>query len=165
MARIDPDEQLAMPVLDRLLDDDPSSSRDARLSRGASVRALRDAVRRDLENLLNTRQRCVGWPDDLTELEVSIINYGIPDFAAIALSSEDGREEFRDAVERTIRRFEPRFKSVSVKLLDNAEPLDRTLRFRVDALIHADPAPEPIVFDSVVDSATRTFSVVSRDDA
>jgi type VI secretion system protein ImpF len=46
-----------------------------------------------------------------------------------------------------------------VTLLTNAEPLDRTLRFRIDALLYADPAPEPVVFDSVVQQATGEVEV------
>ena len=46
-----------------------------------------------------------------------------------------------------------------VHLLVNAESRDRTLRFRVDALLHADPVPEPMLFNSVADPATGGFDV------
>jgi type VI secretion system protein ImpF len=158
---VDPDLPLLPSILDRLLDDDPSVRQDSRQSRRFNLAAARDAVRRDLENLLNARQRCRGWPKGWVDLDSSIINYGLPDFATIAVATEGDRDQFREAIERTIRTFEPRFKHVSVHLLDNAESLDRTLRFRVDALMYADPAPEPIVLDSVLDPATRSFAVVA----
>jgi type VI secretion system protein ImpF len=120
---------------------------------------MRDTVRRDIENLLNTRQRCRGWPDGLDDLEQSLANYGIPDFTGTDLSADERREEFRATLETVLRRYEPRFASVSVTML-TGDKLDRTLRFRIEALIRADPMPEPIVFDSYVDPATRSVAVV-----
>ena len=79
------------------------------------LRELKQSLRRDLENLLNTRRRCQGWPDDLDEWNVSLVNYGIPDIAGADLGSAENREEFRRAVDETIRRFEPRFQSVYVR--------------------------------------------------
>ena len=58
-----------------------------------------------------------------------------------------------------IRRHEPRLLRVSVELVSNPEPVDRTLRFKIDALLRADPAPEPVVFDSTVEPATTQFAV------
>jgi type VI secretion system protein ImpF len=46
-----------------------------------------------------------------------------------------------------------------VELVANPEPGDRTLRFRIDALLRADPSPEPVVFDSTLEPATHTFAV------
>jgi type VI secretion system protein ImpF len=58
-----------------------------------------------------------------------------------------------------LRRFEPRFKRVSVSLVDASDNLDRTLRFRIDALIYAEPDLEPIRFDSMLEPVHRRFSV------
>ena len=77
------------------------------------------------------------------------------------LSADDNRERFRGAVERAIRRFEPRFLRVSVSLIDDAERIDRTLRFRIEALVQAKPAPEPLVFDSILDPSTQGVTVLS----
>jgi type VI secretion system protein ImpF len=164
MARLDLDQPLLPSVLDRLLDANPDQQRDPPKSRGQYLAELRYAVRRDLEALLNTRERCRSWPADQTELDDSLLAYGISDFTAASLGSDDQREAFRRDVEAVIRRSEPRFVSVDVILLDNAEPLDRTLRFRIEALMHADPAPEPVVFDSFLDPASRSVSVVSKSD-
>jgi len=112
-----------------------------------------------LENLLNTRWRCSSWPENLDELELSLVNYGIPDITGAALGGARNREQFRQIVERVIKHFEPRFERVSVQMLDNVEPLDRTLRFRIDALLHAEPAPEPVVFDSALQPATGNVEV------
>jgi len=33
------------------------------------------------------------------------------------------------------------------------------LRFRIDALLRADPAPEPVIFDSTLEPVTTQFAV------
>jgi type VI secretion system protein ImpF len=161
MARPDLDQPLVLSLFDRLIDENPDASHDSSKSRGQHLRELRDSVRRDLENLLNTRHRCLSWPEGSDELELSAVNYGIPDFTGADLASADRRDEFRATIEDVIRRYEPRFVSVHVTLLDNSEPTDRTLRFRIEALIYADPAPEPLVFDSYLDPANRGVAVLS----
>jgi type VI secretion system protein ImpF len=75
------------------------------------------------------------------------------------MGGADGRQRLRQLLEGVIRRFEPRFKAVEVLLLDSADSLDRTLRFRIDALLHAVPAPEPVAFDSALETATGTIEV------
>jgi type VI secretion system protein ImpF len=160
MARPDLDQPLVLSLLDRLIDEHPDVARDPGKSRGQHLRELRDSVRRDLENLLNTRQRCRSWPEGCDELSLSTVNYGIPDLTGADLASAERREEFRATIEEVIRRFEPRFVRVRVSMLDNAEPTDRTLRFRIEALIYADPAPEPLVFDSYLDPASRGVAVL-----
>jgi len=146
-------------VLDRLLDYDPGNEKEPPVSPVQATRDLHQSVRRDLETLLNTRCRNAETPAGFTELDQSLVNYGIPDFTGANLASADSREEFRRVIESIIRKYEPRFKSVRVTLLDNVEPLDRTLRFRIDALVHAEPAPEPVVFDSLLEPVTRSVEV------
>ena len=150
MARVPKRQSLQRTILDRLVDDDPASS-------GLSdqhVKGLKESVRRDLENLLNTRRRSVGWSPDLTELDNSLANYGIPDFTV-----EENVGRFINEIQGAIRRFEPRFKSVKVTLLDNKDEEDRVLRFRIAGMLHAEPAPEPTVFTTEMEPTTGTFEV------
>ncbi|HXH04690.1 MAG TPA: type VI secretion system baseplate subunit TssE [Candidatus Competibacteraceae bacterium] len=146
-------------LLDRLLDDEPQHTREPPPSAAQALRALRQGVRRDLEHLLNARRRPGPLPAGLQELEHSLLRYGLPDFATFNLASAEGREAFRRLIEDTLKRCEPRFRQVRVQLLDNAEPLDRTLRFRIDALLNVEPAPEPIAFDSVLEPVSGGFAL------
>jgi type VI secretion system protein ImpF len=159
MAKIATDQPLVPSLLDRLLDDEPEVKREPSKMRQQVLRELKQSVRRDLENLLNTRRRARPRPPELEELERSLVNYGLPDFVGGSLASDDDREAFRQTVEKVIRTFEPRFKAVQVHLVDAAEPLNRTLRFRIDALLYAYPAPEVVVFDSAVEPVTGNFEV------
>jgi len=142
------------PLLDRLLDDAPDQERDAVVSAADTMAALRNSVRRDLEALLNARRRWRSWPPHMTQLATSPIGYGIPDFASGAFSDAQRREELRLEIEATIRRFEPRFLSVRVHLVDMQGRLETTLRLRIEAVLHAEPAPEAVTFDTLVDPTT-----------
>jgi type VI secretion system protein ImpF len=146
-------------VLDRLIDDAPEAARDPVRSDAQVLKSIVQAVRRDLENLLNCRRRFQPWPRVLAELQRSCVGYGLPDVTGKDLASKAGREEFRRSVEHAIRTFEPRFQSVTVQILSNAEEIDRTLRFRVDAILRADPVPVEVVFDSLLEPATGNFNV------
>lgn len=159
MARVRAEQPLIPSLIDRLIDHDPTVSREPPPSRHQVLRDMKLSVRRDLENLLNSRQRCVSPPDHMKELEKSLVNYGIPDLTAANMGSPQDREKLCATLQKIIARHEPRFKTVRVNLQDNEESLDRTLRFRIDALLLVDPAPEPIVFDSVLKTATGTFEV------
>jgi type VI secretion system protein ImpF len=159
MATIPADQPLLPSVLDRLLDDEPDVRRDPAPSPHQLLRTVKQAVRRDLQNLLNTRRRCLPTPPNLAELDQSLVEYGMPDFTEVNMGSGEGRGKLRELLESVIRRCEPRLKSVAVHLLDNEDPLDRTLRFRIDGLLHAVPAPEPVAFDTTLETATGTIEV------
>ena len=134
------------------------------ISPGEALAMLRRSVRRDIEALLNARRRWRSWPLDLAELNVSPLNYGIPDCTGGRFHGTNEREMLRREIEDTIRRFEPRFRSVRVTLASNDEKKEATLRLRIDALLHAEPAPEPISFDTVLDPTTADAVVRTRDD-
>ena len=162
MARIREDQPLIASVLDRLIDREPENTKELPKSRNQVLREMKASVCRDLENLLNTRWRCVSWPPDLDELDVSLVNYGIPDFTGANMSQASERDDLRRIIEQVIRKFEPRFKTVRVTLEDNSDKFDRTLRFRIDALLYAEPAPEPVVFDSQLEPTSASFEVKAK---
>lgn len=147
------------PLLDRLIDDAPDQDRDPVVSAADSMVALRLSVRRDLEALLNARRRWRSWPARMTQLNTSPLSYGIPDFASGAFNDASRREQLRLEIEDTIRRFEPRFLSVRVQLVDGKERLETTLRLRIEAVMHAEPAPEAVTFDTLVDPTTDDVTV------
>ena len=151
-------------MLDRLLDDDPNQQAELERSRAQLLRELKQSVRRDLENLLNTRvclyPIATPIPEHWKNLENSLVNYGIPDFGGLLMGSRSERENLRTRIESAIRHFETRFKQVQVVLVDDrGDNRDRTVRFRIDGLLHAEPTPEPVVFDSQLQPASGDFTV------
>lgn len=159
MARESKHPRLLLSVLDRLLVDTELTS--IREPDRYTVDHLRQSVGRDLELLLNTRQRCLALPDGLDELPQSLMNYGLPDFAGANVTTDEQRTILKREVEETIRRFEPRLKNVQVDVLAQGASLDRALRLRIDAVVEAEPISEHVIYDSVMDPVTRTFSVTS----
>ncbi len=156
---VDKDKKLRPSILDRLIDNDPDNQVETDPARHSKLKELRAAVRRDLENLLNTRYRVVAPPEYLELVNESFINYGLPDLATVNMIDGRKKKEFIKNIEFIIRTFEPRFKNVRVQFIDNEDKTDRTLRFRIDALMYADPAPEEVIFDSILEPVLRTVSV------
>lgn len=148
-----------MPLLDRLIDAEPERGSNGSVSALESVERLRRSVHRDLEALLNARRPWRSVPDALATLRLSPIGYGIPDFTAGAFNDRRQREALRTEIEETIRRFEPRLTQIQVHLADDVDLLRTTLRLRIDALLRVDPAPEPIVFDTMVDTTTADVTL------
>ena len=159
----EPKGQPLLPsLLDRLYDEDPSAPHDViPLRPQDAVRQVLNRVKkslhRDLEALLNTRVRNVTWEPHLTNLEGSLLDYGLPDFTHITLAGPEDRRIFCDQIASIIRTHEPRLIKVDVKGIGNDAPVDRTFRFRIHAELNVDPEPEPIRFDSVVTQGTGSI--------
>ncbi len=151
--------RVQLPLLERLIDDAPDRDRDPPMSASEALQALRQSVRKELEALLNARRRWRSPPAELTELRGSPMGFGIPDFAAGVFNNQAERNRLRLEVEATIRMFEPRFLSVRVHLVDEDQRLDAALRLRIEAVLHADPAPEQVTFDTIIDTVNDNVRV------
>lgn len=147
-------------LLDRLQDDDPSAKKDDPVPLSEQLRRHRVSVMRDLSDLLNARRRLAGAADEHPDTVPSVLDYGLPDLASVDMTTASGRERFRQEIERTIRCYEPRFASVSVKVIDESKTRGgRGIRLLIEALLHAEPAPIEVLFDSVLDPADGSFDV------
>jgi type VI secretion system protein ImpF len=158
MARPEADQKLVPSVLDRLIDERPSSAQEPPEAAARSLLQLKESVKRDLEWLLNSRQVLADLPDELRQLDRSLLTYGLPDFTSSSLSNTNDQDLLRRSVEDVIRRFEPRLSRVTVAL-ETPRMLDRSVRFRIDALLRVEPEPQPITFDSVLQLNTKTFVI------
>src|SRR3954469_5798111 len=159
MAPTDDNRRLATSVLDRLLQPVAQNGGVQAWQAGADLSQLKAEVGRDLENLLNTRRRCVPLPPELVDVNTSLGVYGIPDFTGLNMSVLTERERARLEIERVIRRFEPRLKQVVVTLQEDADPADRRLRLRITAVLRTEPVPERVVFDSELEPSTAAVAV------
>lgn len=112
---------------------------------------------RDIEWLLNTRH---GFevPNDLEEAKRSVICYGLPDFTALSIANSNELSRLADDIKNTITFFEPRFLDLAI-IFEPISNNDRQIRFRIEARLDTEPAPEPILFDTVLNSGTGGFSV------
>ena len=149
----------SLSVLDRLLDDRPDQAQDAPVAATEAVRRLRLAVHRDLEALLNARRPWRSVPATMPALRTSPASFGLPDFTAGAYNDRSQREALRAEIESTLRRFEPRLAELRVYLAEDRAPLRATLVLRIDAVLLMDPAPEPITFDTTIDTTTADVTL------
>ncbi len=88
MARIASQEGLRPSMLDRLVDPE---SEGTSWRRGYSVDQMIDAVRKDLEDLLNSHRTAADIPEELAEVRRSIVAYGIPDLSSYQTGGSDAR--------------------------------------------------------------------------
>ncbi len=137
----------ALPLLDRLIDEDPFKSTDppARyaLDELAIEKAIREAIGRDLEVLLNTRQRLIQPLDGGRELSRSILDFGLAAARGTNLATAAGRNELGRAIEAAIRCYEPRLKDVKVNVEPGITPLD-PLRLVIDARLTVGLDTDPV---------------------
>jgi type VI secretion system protein ImpF len=145
----EPEVTVQPPLLDRLMDLDPTAAADPPESRAAAVRALKESLKRDLEWLLNTRRTPIELPASYTEVRESVFNFGMPDLTSFSLHSHQDEAYLTNVLERTISYFEPRLSQVKIVVTKPIGALERTLHFHIEAMLMIDPAPEAVSFDTV----------------
>ena len=150
-----------LSVFDRLIDHEPRNSKEVPLTRSQSVRQLKESLRRDLEWLLNTRLVAVPPDDRLHEVNRSQYVYGLPDFTAYSLANPDDQNKLIRHLQTAIKNFEPRLAKVRVVPVDISGTNTRILRFRIEALLLMDPAPERISFDTTLQLTNGEYEVVN----
>lgn len=158
MARGDNEIRVSLSVLDRLIDLEPRETREAPKSRSTSLRELKASVRRDLEWLLNSRNNIDIREIELEETKSSVAVYGLPDITGLSAQNPTEQRRLTKSLEHAIRVFEPRFLNVHITTEPPSET-ERSLRFRIEAQLDVDPAPEPVVFDTVLQMGSGDFAV------
>ena len=157
MPRIDEEIRINLSVLDRLVDFEPEAKAEPPASRSKALRQVKQALRRDLEWLLNTR-RAFEVPGELPLLADSMLAYGLPDFSNVSVKDTADQHDLILALEAALRRFEPRLEDVVVSVA-NASVLERAFRFKIEARLRIDPVPEPISFDTTLQLGSGNFAV------
>jgi type VI secretion system protein ImpF len=157
MPRIDEEIRISLSVLDRLIDFEPEAKAEPPASRLKALRQVKQALKRDLEWLLNTR-RVLEVPDELPLLANSILAYGLPDFSTLSIKSAGDQQDLTLALEGALKRFEPRLEDIVVSVA-NASVLERAFRFKIEARLRIDPVSEPISFDTTLQLGSGNFAV------
>jgi type VI secretion system protein ImpF len=165
MARGQTDVAITLSVLDRLIDQDPKSSSEAPLQRAQAVRLLKNAVKRDLEWLLNNRRIAGEPPESMREVSRSLYIYGLPDFSAYNIGSDRDKNRLVRVLQSSIRLFEPRLANVRVVPVEVTSTGTRKVRFRIEGLLLMDPAPEHVSFDTVLQLNNGEYQVKGEADA
>ena len=128
-------------LLERLMYPDKRPGRSARERKDH----LSDSVTHHLTRVLNSRQGCC-----LTQPD-----YGMPDFNESLGSKNEMRATFENAIRSTIQKYEPRLRSVVVRLDDDDSPRLEP-RFTIQAeLATPDDMPKQVTFATIMDANGR----------
>jgi type VI secretion system protein ImpF len=145
-------------VLDRLIDPDSAGTS---AQRGYSINQVVEAIHRDLEDLLNTRQTLTRLPEDLTEVRGSILGYGLPDLVSLNATTERQREDIGRILEKVVEKYEPRLTDVRATMIPTGQENLRSVRFRIEARLNMEPYHDDVAFDTVLELTTGHYSVQS----
>ncbi len=137
---------------------EPKLSSEAPKSRSQSLQELKQSVRRDIEWLLNSRNTNAEIPEGLKEVRKSLAAYGLPDFTTMSSKDVDDRKELIDSVEDALKFFEPRIMKLKV-ILDETDIVNRGVRFKIQGVLRVEPTPEPVVFDTVLQTGIGEFEI------
>ena len=154
----DRDVKITPSIIDRLIDMEPKLSSEAPKSRSQSLQELKQSVRRDIEWLLNSRNTNAEIPEGLKEVRKSLAAYGLPDFTTMSSKDVDDRKELIDSVEDALKFFEPRIMKLKV-ILDETDIVNRGVRFKIQGVLRVEPTPEPVVFDTVLQTGIGEFEI------
>jgi len=155
-------DHLQPSLLDRLTDDAPGTLQESRDHRVLSLRRLRECVLRDLGWLLNSDNlSSVEALDDYPLVAVSVINYGLPDFAGRTLSAVD-MKGVEQAVRQAIWDFEPRILRHTVEvhaILPEGEVTHNALMFEIRGQLWAEPIPLALYVKTELDLETGSVQI------
>lgn len=160
MTELSLQERLQPSLLDRLRDDHPGERLEAPSDRVLSLPQLRRSVQRDIGWLLNARhlgREVAGY----TEVEQSVLNFGIPDLAGFTVSSLD-IGELEKTIQVALERFEPRLLKPSIRLnvhLDPEKMSHNTLILDISCELWAFPAPVELLLRTELDFESGAVAV------
>lgn len=164
MAELSQKERLQPSLLDRLTDNEPKKKKESRDKRVLSLKELRKSVIRDLVWLLNTNNlSSLQDLSDYPQVEHSVVNYGVAEFAGRPSSNFD-----LNALQRLIRQsiwdFEPRILRNSLKInihTNKNEMNHNAITFDIEGELWAQPVPEQIYLKTELDLETGDVNIVN----
>ena len=148
---------LIAPLLDRLTR--PSSV--GPVGQGVALQAVIESVRRDVEELLNSRKNDDAELDAFPELRTSVFAYGMPEVVSRPALTTADRVAIGSSITETITRFEPRLRNVRTRLESPPTGLERRLAFRIEGVLRVEPSPD-VEFETVLELSSGQTSVVAE---
>ena len=121
---------------------------------------LHDAVRRDLEWLLNTRRIAVPPDEGLQGAQPFRLRLRTARISpASACPHRADRTKLIRQLQNTVKLFEPRIAKFAIVPLEAGRRAAATLRFRIEGLLLMDPEPEHVSFDTVLQLTSGQYEV------
>lgn len=166
MAELNARDRLQPSLLDRLLDDTPQQRSETVEARVLNRQQLRAAVLRDLSWLFNAtrlepeptsvrREELALWAG-LEEARRSVLNFGMPAFSGLTLSSMD-LPAIERSVSEAIHHYEPRIDPQTLEVqarVDDAGTAHNTLQIVIRGKLWAQPVPLELLLAADLDVET-----------
>ena len=149
-------ERARASLIDRLVDHAPRVTREIRPLRTLNREALRASIRRDLGWLFNTRTPLP--TDDFDERELTVLEYGIPDFGGVSPENERHLNKMAQRISRAITAYEPRLQDVQVEMVLEMET-ERRLQMIISAVLAVDEFREPVSFLTIYQKDTGEMEI------
>lgn len=118
-----------------------------------SLNQTLEAIRRDLENLINTPRLPMDIGNDFKEIQTSILNFGIYDISSISGSDRIVWASVFSDIEKTIATYEPRLKNVKVNLSQMKIGKRSRVEFEIHGELNLQLGPN-LVFQSTIEFNT-----------
>ena len=121
-----------------------------------SITQIKEAIRRDLETLLNTR-KSLSIPQ-YQDAQNTVVEYGLEDLSDIRADRQGYLWEMQEAIRRCLTAFEPRLTNVVVSA-HSTETQRQEIRLSIEATLLVHPRTEMVSFHTVFNLASETYSV------
>lgn len=159
------ERKLRLSLVDRLIDEAPREAVDVAAAWEAPIEEIRGRLLRDIEWILNARRIVEPAPERYAELRRSVFHFGLPDLSSLP-DTDESKMRLARSVEECLEIFEPRLMSVRVTPAEaQDEAGTRSMHLVIEALLRADPSPERVVFDTLVETGTGKVVVTGAADA
>lgn len=135
-----------------------SEKRQVPATQAASIRGLKEVIRRDLEALLNTRKPLARQLEGYSYAAHSVLNYGLEDLGSLPVTPSGQLIEMQRAIQQCLATYEPRLTDISVSVEDNGR-LDKEIRLHIEATLPFYPTVEAVTFDTVFNVTNQTYSI------
>ena len=129
------------------------------ITQAASLRMIKESLRRDLEAALNTRRHMGTALDGYERASTSVLNYGLEDLTNIRTAPDGYMAQMQRAIQNCLAEYESRLTNVTVTLNDLPEASGREVRLHIAAHMQLYPGTETVFFNTVFDVTSETYSV------
>ena len=134
----------------------PQFGREPRPLISVNRKQFKKSIRRDLSWLFNTRTPTPATLYDKKEL--TVIDYGIPDFGSYSPASKDDQSLLARRLTRAITSFEPRLKNVRIRVKPEMTN-EKNLDVIIDAVMVVENVREPASFRTVFQKQTGEWKM------
>lgn len=147
MAGLNVGEGALAPLFERLVDDQPLVSTEARPFRTVNPNGLRASIRNELQRLLNTR--CSQEHEVMGNRSPTVLDYGVPDFTHLSPTNPHDRKFMQRTLGKAIANYEPRLRNVSVRIVRYDGPR-QMCEARIDGLMIVGNITEAVSFPTII---------------